>query len=67
MSKLRRFTKEFQEGINNSTHDFADCSICGYCCMDEALDIFEPDANRISRNLKIDKKYSTKNIHILTN
>ena len=56
MSSLRRAKKEFQEKINNSIHDFADCSICGYCCKDEALDIFESDAYRISRNLKIDKK-----------
>lgn len=55
MSFEKRAIKQFQEELNLSIHDFADCSICGFCCTDEALDIKEPDANRISRNLKIDK------------
>ena len=54
MSHQKRLLKEFQEEIN-SIIDFCDCSICGYCCKDEILALREPDINRISRHLKLDK------------
>jgi Fe-S-cluster containining protein len=56
MSSQKRLLKEFQKEINRIIIDFSDCSICGLCCKDEDLAITEPDTNRISRNLHLDKK-----------
>jgi Fe-S-cluster containining protein len=47
----RRILREFQEEINKSICDFADCSICAICCMEEKLTLHTPDINRISRKL----------------
>ena len=56
MSSKRTLLKEFQEEINRIIINFSDCSICGLCCKDEELTIKEPDVNKISRNLQLDKK-----------
>ena len=56
MLSKRTLLKEFQEEINRTMIDFSDCSICGLCCKDEELIIKEPDINKISRNLQLDKK-----------
>jgi Fe-S-cluster containining protein len=56
MPSKRTLLKEIQGKINRITVDFSDCSICGLCCKDDDLAITEPDTNRISRNLQLDKK-----------
>ncbi len=52
----KKLLKKFQNEVNNTIYDFSDCSICGICCKDETLTMKEPDINRISRKLAIDKK-----------
>ena len=56
MPSKRKMLKEFQEKINRTIIAFSDCSTCGLCCKDEELTINKPDINRISRNLRLDKK-----------
>lgn len=48
--------RQFQEEINDFVKDFADCSICGVCCVDENLTLFNPDINQLSKKLGIDRK-----------
>ena len=52
----RNLLKEFQEELNEFVKGFADCSICGVCCIEENLTLYNPDINLLSKKLDIDKK-----------
>jgi Fe-S-cluster containining protein len=52
----RKILKGCQEELNHIIYDFSDCSICALCCKNEVLTLKEPDINRISKKLGMDKK-----------
>ena len=56
-SMTRRMLRDLQYEFNIIVNDFADCSICGFCCKNQDLTLFVPDLNRISRKLQINKKF----------
>jgi len=45
-----------QELINDTIHDFCDCSLCNLCCIQGVLHLDEEDIKKISKYLKISPK-----------
>jgi len=58
MNSNRRSTsnQSLQELINTTIHDFSDCSLCTFCCIEGVLHLDEVDIKNISKYLNINPK-----------
>jgi Fe-S-cluster containining protein len=64
--EIIKFWNNLYKRINAIIKDFADCSICAYCCKGEDVPLTPYDINKITKHMDIDKKTFLKNYTELT-